>query len=179
MKNWTIDTIHSGIHFKIRHLVIARVRGTFNKWSGIVNLDEDDFTKSSVEVTIDAASIDTNEPQRDAHLRSADFFDVEKFPTLTFKSTKVEKAGGDDLELHGALTIHGVTKQIVLDVTSEGAGGDPWGGRRRGFTASGSIDRKDFGLHWNKLIETGGVAVGDKVELEFELELVEQAVKAA
>ena len=171
---WNIDPSHSAIAFSVRHLVVSKTRGRFLKWSGQIRFDPDEPAASSVEVTIDPASLDTAEPQRDAHLRSADFFDVEKFPTASFRSTKVEGLAGDRYRITGNLTLHGVTKAVVLDATYEGSGKDPWGGERAGFVASTSIDRRDFGLEWNKALETGGLLVGEKVELTLEVEAVKQ-----
>jgi len=174
---WNIDPSHSAIAFSVRHMVVSKTRGRFLKWSGQIRFDPDEPAASSVEVTIDPASLDTAEPQRDAHLRSADFFDVEKFPTASFRSTKVEGLSGDRYRITGHLTIHGVTKTVVLDATYEGSGKDPWGGERAGFVASTSIDRRDFGLEWNKALETGGLLVGEKVELTLEVEAVKQVAQ--
>jgi polyisoprenoid-binding protein YceI len=175
---WKIDAQHSGVHFSVRHMVVSKVRGHFSKFEGEVAFDEAHPEQSTVNVTIDASSIDTNVQQRDDHLRSPDFFDVAKFPTLTFKSTKVEKAGGG-YRVHGDLTMHGVTRNVVLDAEVLGTGKDPWGNLKAGFTAKGSLDRKDYGLGWNQLLETGGVLVGEKVELELEVEAVAQAAAKA
>lgn len=175
MTTWNIDTSHSGVHFSVRHMVIAKVRGAFNRFSGVVELDEQNPAASKVSVRIDAASIDTREEKRDAHLRSADFFDVEKYPELTFESTKVEKLDGDEYRVTGNLTIHGVTKEVVLAAESLGAGKDPWGNDRIAFSATTSVNRKDFGLTWNQALETGGVLVGEKIEISLDV----QAVKAA
>lgn len=169
---WNLDPAHSHASFTIRHLVISNVRGDFQKLSGKVALDEKDVSKSSVEATIEAASIDTRIPDRDNHLRSPDFFDVAKYPTITFKSTKVQDGGKGKLKVTGDLTIHGVTKPVVLDVegpTPEVK--DPWGNARRGFAGSTTIDRRDFGLTWSKLVEAGPV-VGNEVKIELEGELV-------
>jgi len=174
---WNIDPSHSAIAFSVRHMVVSKTRGRFLKWSGQIRFDPDEPAASSVEVTIDPASLDTAEPQRDAHLRSADFFDVEKFPTASFRSTKVEGLAGDRYRITGNLTLHGVTKAVVLDATYEGSGKDPWGGERAGFVASTSIDRRDFGLEWNKALETGGLLVGEKVELTLEVEAVKQVAQ--
>jgi polyisoprenoid-binding protein YceI len=168
-----IDTTHSSIDFSIRHLVIAKVRGRFTKFTGTIQLDEADITRSTVAVEIDTASIHTNEEKRDAHLRAADFLDVEKFPVMTFTSKQVERAG-DDLRVTGALTIHGVTRDVVLDVEQPGTIKDPWGSQRLAFAARGSIDRKDFGLIWNQVLEAGGFMLGDKLEISLDV----QAVKA-
>jgi polyisoprenoid-binding protein YceI len=178
MANWSFDPTHSGIHFSVRHLMISKVRGAFNKWTGTFEYDEKDPTKSQISVSIDAGSIDTKEPQRDGHLKSADFLDVEKFPTITFKSTLIKK-DGDDYKVDGDLTIHGVTKPVELRVESEGQGKDPWGNDRAGYSLKTSISRKEFGLQWNQALETGGVVVGDKVEIEADVEAIKAAVKAA
>ncbi len=170
--NWTLDPAHSHASFTIRHLVISNVRGDFQKLSGTVKLDEKDLTKSTVEATIDAASIDTRIADRDNHLRSPDFFDVAKYPTITFKSTKVEAAGAGKLKVTGDLTMRGVTKSVVLAVEGPTAEvKDPWGNARRGFAGSTTIDRRDFGLTWSKLVEAGPV-VGDEVKIELEGELI-------
>ena len=178
MANWTFDPTHSGIHFAVRHLMISKVRGSFTKWTGTFEYDDKDPTKSQIAVTIDAASIDTKEAQRDGHLKSADFFDVEKFPSITFKSTSIAK-DGEDWKLNGDLTIHGVSKPVSLHVESHGQGKDPWGNERAGFSVKTSISRKEFGLHWNQALEAGGVVVGDKVEIECDVEAIKAAVKAA
>ena len=174
---WTIDTSHSTIHFIARHMVIAKVRGGFKTFSGSIELDEADMTKATVAVTIDAASIDTAEEKRDAHLKSADFFDVEKFPTLTFKSKSITKSG-DAYEVAGELTIHGVTKDVVLHTQFEGKGKDPWGNERVAFAAKTSVNREDFGLKWNQVLEAGGVLVSNKIEIELEVEAIKQAKPA-
>jgi len=171
---WNIDLSHSGINFAIRHMVVAKVRGRFAKFSGILSLDDDDLTRSVVDVTIDASSIDTGTPQRDAHLRSPDFFDVEKFPELRFRSTRIEKLDDDRFRVAGDLTIRDTTRQVVLDVEAGGRAKDPWGNERVGFVAKTALDRKDFGLKWNQALETGGVLVGDRVDIELDV----QGVKA-
>ena len=173
MTTFQIDTTHSSIEFSIRHLVIAKVRGRFAKFTGTIELDEGDVTRSAVTAEIDAASIHTNDEKRDAHLRAGDFLDVEAFPKITFASKRIERAGSD-LRLTGALTIHGVTRDAVLDVEQLGALKDPWGNQRVAFAAHGSIDRKDFGLQWNMVLEAGGFAIGDKLEISLDV----QAVKA-
>ena len=176
---WNIDPTHSAIHFAVRHMVVSKTRGRFARWSGKLVFDPARPSASSVEVTIDPASIDTADAQRDAHLRSPDFFDVEKFPTASFKSTRIEDAGRDRYRVTGDLTLHGVTRPVVLDATYEGTGKDPWGGERAGFSASVTVDRKDFGLEWNKALETGGLLVGEKVELTLEVEAVKQTNQQA
>ena len=171
---WDIDVAHSAIHFHVRHMIISKVHGRFAKWSGAIQLDPQDLTRSSVEVTIDAASIDTQVADRDNHLRSADFLDVAKYPQLTFRSKKVEKAGAG-YRVTGELELHGVKKEVVLEAEYAGTGKDPWGNERAGFSAKASLDRREFGLVWNAALETGGVLVSDKVTLELEV----SAVKAA
>ena len=176
---WAIDTSHSGVNFSIRHMVVSKVRGRFTKFSGAVQLDESDLARSTVEASIDAASIDTGTEQRDAHLRSADFFDVEKFPELKFKSTAIAKVDDTNYRVTGALTIRDVTREVSLDVEYGGRTKDPWGNERVGFVAKTSLERKDFGLGWNQLLEAGGVVVGDRVDIELELEAVKAAAEQA
>jgi polyisoprenoid-binding protein YceI len=171
---WEIDSSHSSVHFSVRHLVIARVRGTFTRWSGTVQAPGDDFAKAIVNVTIDASSIDTGVAQRDTHLKSADFFDVEQFPELRFVARRVQPRAGAELDVIGDLTIKGITREVVLRVEPHGQAKDPWGNVRAAFTAKTSIDRKDFGLTWNQVLETGGVMVGDRVEIEAEIQAVKQ-----
>jgi polyisoprenoid-binding protein YceI len=168
---WNVDSSHSGVHFSVRHMVVSKVRGRFAKYTGTVHLD-DDLTKSRVEVAIDAASIDTGTADRDTHLRSADFFDVEKFPSLTFRSTRVERIDDQKFRMVGDLTIRDVTREVALEAIYGGRSKDPWGNERAGFEAKASIDRKDFGLTWNQVLELGGVLVGDRVDLEIEVEVV-------
>jgi len=172
---WTIDPDHSNVGFKVRHLMVSNVKGSFDKHTGTVEINDTDITKSRVEVSIDTNSINTNVQKRDEHLRSADFLDVAKYPTMTFVSKKVAKAGKDKLKVTGDLTLHGVTRQVVLDVegpTRESK--DPWGVIRRGATAGTKINRKDFGLVWNKALETGGVAVGDEITITLEIEMIKK-----
>lgn len=175
---WDFDLSHSSLNFHVRHLMVSKVHGRFTTWTGTLELDETDLTKSRLEVTIDAASVDTKEPKRDDHLRSADFFEVEKFPHLTFKSTKVEKSG-DDYKVTGDLTIRGITKSVTLDVEGGDTVKDPWGGTRTGFSAKTSISRKDFGLTWNVALEAGGFVVGDKIDITLEIEAIKKAATAA
>lgn len=176
---WSIDTGHSAIHFAVRHMMFTKTRGRFTRWTGELRLDPADLTASSVEVTIDASSIDTGDAQRDAHLRSPDFLDVEKHPTIGFKSTKVEDFGEGKFRISGELTIRGVNRPVVLDTDHAGRVKDPWGNDRVGFAARTVIDRTDFGLRWNMALETGGLVVGNKVEIELEVEAVAAAAKAA
>jgi polyisoprenoid-binding protein YceI len=172
VSTWKIDPSHSAIHFSVRHMVIARARGRFAKFTGELQFDPQSLAAAKVEVSIDTASIDTAEAQRDGHLRSADFFDVEKFPTATFKSSKVQDLGGGKIRVSGDLTIRGVTKPVVLEGTYEGTGKDPWGGERAAFAATTTLERKES-------LETGGVLVGEKVELTLEVEAVKQAAEKA
>jgi len=176
---WKLDPAHSAAHFSVRHLMISNVRGEFTKIGGSVLLNPADPTKSSVEVTIDAGSLSTREPQRDEHLRSADFFDVAKYPTLTFRSKRIEKLGEEFFKVTGDLTIHGVTKEVTFDIEGPTPSvKDPWGNVRAGITGTTKINRKDFGLVWNALTESGGVMVGDEVKINIEAELIQQTPAA-
>src|SRR5918994_2025195 len=161
---WAIDAAHSNAEFAIKHLMISTVRGRFADLTGTVELDADNPANSSVNVSINVASIDTRQEQRDEHLRSADFFDVANFPVLTFKSTKIVPDGGE-FRVEGDLTIRGITRPVTLRVTEEGRTRDPWGGERIGFSGSTKINRRDFGLTWNQVLEAGGFAVGDEVKI--------------
>ena len=168
-ETYTIDPAHSAVGFSIRHL-FSRVPGRFTKFEGKIVVDRDDFAKSSVDVSIDAASIDTNEPARDKHLKSPDFFDVAKNPKLTFKSTKVTQAGPNKLSVEGSLTIRGTTKPVTLDVDVLGFGAGYGGKVLGGFEARTKINRQDFGVAWNDLIEGGGAVLGDEVEIKINVE---------
>jgi len=156
-------------------MMISNVQGEFGKVTGTVNWDEAEVTKSTVEATIDATTINTREPKRDGHLKSPDFFDVAKYPTITFKSTSVKKVGADRLAIKGELTMHGVTKPVTLDATYTNEVKDPGGNTRRGASARTKLNRKDFGLKWNQTVEGGGVLVGDEVDIALDLELVKKA----
>jgi polyisoprenoid-binding protein YceI len=170
---WNIDPDHSSVGFKVRHLMVSNVKGTFDKHTGVVDINDKDITKSKVTVTIDTASVNTNVQKRDEHLRSGDFFDVEKFPTMTFVSKKVAKAGKGKLAVTGDLTLHGITKEVVLSVEGPSKESkDPWGNIRSGAAATAKINRKDFGLVWNKALETGGVAVGEEITINLEIEMI-------
>jgi len=172
---WSIDPVHTHASFSIRHMVISNVRGELGKVNGTLTLDDKDVTKSKVEATIDVAGIDTREQKRDDDLRSPNFFDVAKYPTITFASTKVEKAGKEELKVTGDLTIHGVTKPIVLKVTGPTPEvKDPWGMTRRGISASTKLNRNDYGVSWSKVLEGGGAVVGNDVAIEIEVELVKK-----
>ena len=174
--DWQIDPDHSAAHFKVQHMMIADVQGSFPDVQGVALIDNKDITRSTIDVTINAASINTGVEKRDGHLKSADFFDVEKYPTLTFKSKRVKKAGGNKLKVVGDLTLHGVTKEVELLVygPSDDAK-DPWGNTRKGAKATTQINRKDFGIVWNATLDNGGVLIGDEVEIEIDLELIKQA----
>ena len=171
---WNIDPEHSAVEFKVRHLMVSNVKGVFGKVAGVVTVDDKDLTKSSVSATIDTASIDTGVAKRDTHLKSADFLEVDKYPTMTFVSTQIVKSGNTGgFKLIGDLTLHGVTRKVALDV--EGPAPqikDPMGNIRSGASATAKINRKDFGLTWNKVLEAGGVAVGDEVVINIEVELI-------
>jgi polyisoprenoid-binding protein YceI len=170
---WNIDPVHTTAEFKVRHMMITNVKGHFKPVNGVITIEEDDISRSHVEASIDAASVDTREPDRDTHLRSAEFLDVEKFPTLTFTSTRVTRTGQGDLEVEGDLTIHGVTRKATFSVEGPTAPGkDPWGNLRIGLSASTKINRKDFGLTWNAALETGGILVGDEVTITLDVEAV-------
>jgi polyisoprenoid-binding protein YceI len=172
---WSIDADHSNVGFKVRHMMVSNVRGAFGKVSGIVDIDDKDLTRSRVDVTIETASISTGVAKRDAHLKSPDFFDVAKYPTMTFVSSKVVAAGENKLKVYGQLTLHGITREVVLDVEGPSkAFKDPWGNIKRGATATARINRKDFGLTWNAAIESGGVMVGDEVTIVLEIELLKK-----
>lgn len=172
---WQIDPNHSAAQFAVRHLAISTVRGAFTKVSGTVQLDDKDISKSSVDVTIDAASVDTRVADRDKDLRGDHFFDVEKYPTITFKSTKVEQVEAGKLKVRGDLTIHGVTKQVVLDVEGPTAPvKDPWGNQRAAANAATKINRQDFGVKWNAKMDSGGLVVGDDVAITIDVELVQK-----
>lgn len=178
-QRWEIDSSHSGIHFSVRHMVIAKVRGEFARWSGAILAEDGDLAGARVHVVIDASSIDTGVADRDAHLKSADFFDVEHYPELVFDSKQVVVLGEDRYRLIGDLTIRGVTREVELEVEHGGSVQDPWGNQRAGFSARGTIDRKEFGLTWNQVLEAGGVMVGDRIKIELEVEAVLQAAATA
>jgi polyisoprenoid-binding protein YceI len=176
LEKWNIDVVHSTIGFTVRHLVVSKVHGYFTKWSGSLSFDAENPTTAQAEATIDIASVDTREPQRDAHLKSGDFFEVEKHPQMTFKSTKVESgASKDHFKVTGDLTLRGVTRPVVLDVEYGGRSKHPQMGERVGFSAHTSINRKDYGVSFNQVLDNGGVALSEKVEINIEVE----ATKAA
>lgn len=170
---YAIDPAHTTVEFVVRHLMITKVRGRFAGVAGTIELQPGSDVPVAVSARIDASTIDTREPQRDTHLKSADFFDVEKFAALEFASTRIEGTP-DAFTIHGNLTIHGVTREVALKAAFEGRAADPWGGQRLGYTASTIINRKDFGLTWNAALETGGVMVGDEVRIELDVQAVLQ-----
>jgi polyisoprenoid-binding protein YceI len=177
---WDVDPSHSAVEFSVRHMMVSTVKGQFEKVKGTVELNDKDVSKSTVEVTIDLASVNTHEPKRDGHLKSPDFFDVAKYPTASFKSTKVEKAGKNKLKVTGELNLHGVTKPVVLDVEGPSdAYQTPFGTTVRGAHATAKLDRKDFGIGWNKVLDNGGVLVGNEVNLDLSVELTEKAAAPA
>jgi polyisoprenoid-binding protein YceI len=177
---WDVDPTHSSATFSVKHMMVSTVRGEFEKVSGTVNLDDAAPTKSTVEVVIDATTINTRNAQRDAHLKSPDFFDAAKFPTLTFKSTKIEKAGKGKYKVTGDLTMHGVTKPLTLEVEGPTAAVKDMMGRQvRGVSAKGKLSRKEWGLTWNKALEAGSVVVGDEIQIQLDAELVAKAAAPA
>jgi polyisoprenoid-binding protein YceI len=169
IQTWNIDTAHSGIHFSVRHMVVAKVRGRFTDWQGTVELDPQRPEEASVHVAIQAASIDTGVSQRDDHLRSGDFFDVEQFPMLEYRSQRIERVSEERFRVHCELTLHGVTRPVTLDAELLGKGKDLSGNDRVAFSAKASLDRTEFGLGWNQVLEAGGVMVGTRIELELEV----------
>lgn len=172
---WQVDPAHSSVEFAVRHMMVSTVKGSFKAFSGSLTLDEANAERSSVEAEVEAATIDTGVADRDNHLRSSDFFDVAKYPKLTFRSRAVEAVGSDVGRLHGDLTIHGVTRPVAFDVSYLGEIRDPWGNRRRGYSAETTVSRKDFGMTWNQVLDAGGVLVGDKVKVTLNVEAVEKA----
>ena len=173
VSTWNLDPAHSTAEFKVKHMMISNVKGSFSGLTGVLKLDETDYTHSTVEASIPAASLKTGDEQRDGHLKSADFFDVEKFPALGFKATNIDSTGGPNYAVTGELTLHGVTKSVTLAVedVSEPAK-DPWGNQRIGLSASTKINRKEFGLSWNSALETGGVLVGEDVSIHLDVEFI-------
>jgi polyisoprenoid-binding protein YceI len=170
---WKLDPVHSVAEFKVKHMMISNVKGQFTGVTGALTLDEADVTNSRIDAVIDAATINTREPDRDKHLKSVDFFDVEKFPTLNFRSTRVTRSGDGELKVEGELAIHGVARNVVFDVEGPTAPGkDPWGNTRIGLSATTKINRKDFGLTWNAALETGGILVGDEVTITLDVQFV-------
>ncbi|MGA2186042.1 MAG: YceI family protein [Bryobacteraceae bacterium] len=179
LEKWNFDAVHSNIGFSVRHLMVSKVTGHFRSWTGSLSIDEANPAASTVEVKIDAASIDTKEPQRDDHLRSPDFLDAQNFPNIVFRGTGVEKVADDRYRVTGDFTIRDVTKQVVLDAEYFGRQKDPWGGERAGFEAKTSIDRKDYGLTFNVPLDGGGFVVGDRVDITLNIEAVKDTGAAA
>ena len=173
---WLLDPTHSELGFKIKHLMITNVSGSFKNFNAAVETREEDFSTAQIKLTAEMASIFTNNEQRDNHLRTSDFFEVEKYPELKFKSTKVEKIDSDTFALYGELTLKGVTKPVKLNVEFNGVTKDPWGGERAGFLVTGKINRSNWGVNFNAALETGGVMLSEEVKISSEIQLVKQAV---
>ncbi len=176
---WAVDPSHVELGFAVRHLMISTVRGRFGAVNGTVTVDEAHPRDAKIDVTIDVASIDTRQPQRDDHLRSADFFDVANHPAMHFVSKQIDGDVTKQFKIVGDLTIRGTTREVTLNASLEGRGKDPWGGDRAGFSATGKFNRTDFGLVWNQVLEAGGVTVGEEVKLTLDVELVRQAAAAS
>lgn len=180
LTSYKIDPVHSSVRFAVRHMMISNVRGSFRGVKGTVSFDPNNLAASGIQAEIDVSTISTADDARDAHLKSADFLDVQRYPTMTFASTQVEKLGDQDYRVTGNLTLHGVTKPVVLtveDVADEAK--DPWGNVRVAATAKGKLSRKEFGLNWNAALETGGVLVGDEVKVELDIQAIKEAAAAA
>ena len=178
-EKWKFDLVHSTVGFSVRHLMISRVHGVFKTWNGTLTAPDGNLANAKVEVSIDAASIDTKEAQRDEHLRSADFLDAAKYPNIVFESTSIQKVNAQTFKVIGQLSLHGVTKEVTLDTEYFGAQKDPWGGERMGFSAKTSIVRQDFGLAFNIPLDGGGFMVGDKIEITLDVQAVREVAKAA
>jgi polyisoprenoid-binding protein YceI len=180
MATWVIDNVHSTVEFSVKHMMVATVKGRFTNVSGTIEFDENNPLSGSVEATVDVASINTQDANRDNHLRSPDFFDVERFPTITFKSKRIEPGNSaGEYRIVGDLTIHGVTREVVLNATYEGTIKDPYGNLRAGFSAQTTINRKDFDLNWNVALEAGGWLVSDRVNINLEIEAIQKAAVPA
>lgn len=172
--SWVLDTVHSHVTFSVKHMMVATVRGHFKDYRGTLTLDASDFSRSSFQGEIDVASIDTGNADRDNHLRAGDFFDVANHPKMLFKSTSIESKGGGEFVVHGDLTLRGVTKPVSLEVEYHGTSKNPYGKTVAGISARGTINRKDFGVNFNAILETGGVAVAEKVKIEIDIEAVHE-----
>ncbi|WP_409343168.1 YceI family protein [Paenibacillus sp. MBLB4367] len=172
---WAVDPTHSSLDFSVKHMMIAKVKGTFHAFEAQIEADPSDLTSASIRFDIDLNSIDTKNSDRDAHLRSADFFEIEKYPKLTFVATSIEKSGNGEYDVTGDVSLHGVTRSETFSVSFEGAGKDPWGNEKAGFSATGSLKRSDYGLTYNAVLETGGVLIGDEVKISIEIEAAKQA----
>ncbi len=175
---WILDSTHSELGFKIKHLMITNVSGAFKNFRAEVETDGEDFSSAVINLSAEIASITTNNEQRDAHLLASDFFEADQYPSLTFRSTKIEKKDSDTFKLIGDLTLKGITKPVTLNVEYSGVTKDPWGGERAGFVVSGKINRSEYGLNFNAALETGGVVLGEEVKIFSEVQLVKQAVPA-
>ena len=176
---WVVDPTHSELGFKIRHLMISNVSGSLKNFEAEAEMNDADFSSAEITLTAAMASISTNNEQRDGHLRTSDFFEVEKYPELKFRSTKIEKIDNDSFALYGELTLKGITKPVKLNVEYNGLTKDPWGGERAGFLVTGKINRSEWGINFNSVLETGGVALSEEVRIHSELQLVKQAVSIA
>jgi len=176
---WVLDPTHSELGFKIKHLMITNVSGSFKNFHAEVATNDTDFSSAQINLAAEMDSITTNNEQRDAHLRAADFFEADKYPELKFRSTKVDKTGDDTFAVYGELTLKGVTKPVKLNAEYSGVAKDPWGGERAGFAITGKINRSDWGVSFNGVLETGGVVLSEEVRIHSEIELVKQAVSAA
>ena len=176
--NWQIDTTHSEVQFKVKHMMISTVTGYFSSFNATVETEGDDFTSAKVKFTADLSSISTNNEQRDTHLKSSDFFDAENHPQVHFIGNRLEKTGEESYKLHGDLTIRGTTKPVTLNVEYGGVAVDPWGNTRAGFTVDGKINRKEFGLHWNAVTEAGGIVVSDEVRMHVNAEFIKEQAAA-
>jgi polyisoprenoid-binding protein YceI len=171
---WKIDPAHSSAEFKVRHMMISNVKGSFRGLTGTMIQNTADPGKCTIEASVDVATVSTGDPQRDGHLKSADFFDVEKYPVMTFKSSQVERKGAEEYKVSGDLTLHGVTKPVTFDVEGPSTPGkDPWGNTRIGLSATTKINRKDFGLNWNASLETGGILVGEDVQITLDVQFIQ------
>lgn len=172
---WVLDPTHSGVEFSVRHMMIAKVKGSFTQFEASIEADPTDLTTADISFTVDLASVDTKNGDRDAHLRSADFFDVENHPKLTFKATKIVKTSEGEYDVTGDLSMHGITHAETFKVSYEGSGKDPWGNTKAGFSVDGAINRGNYGLTWNAALETGGVLVSDEVKIHLDIQAAAQA----
>lgn len=175
VSKWVVDATHSSVDFTIRHMMIAKVKGTFHNFSAEIEANPEDLTSASISFSVELNSIDTRNADRDNHLRTGDFFNTEEHPNLTFKATKIVRTGDGEYDVTGDLSLHGVTRPETFEVTYEGSGKDPWGNEKAGFSAKGAIKRSDYGLTYNAALETGGVLIGDEVKISIELEAGKQA----
>ncbi|WP_054025581.1 YceI family protein [Bacillus sp. FJAT-28004] len=171
---WTVDSTHSSIDFSVKHMMIAKVKGAFHAFEANISADAHDLTSADIQLTIDLESVDTRNKDRDAHLRNSDFFDIEQFPKLVFTSTAITKTDNGEYSVLGDVNLHGVTRSEKFAVSFEGAGKDPWGNDKVGFSATGSLKRSDYGLTYNTALETGGVLIGDEVKISIDIEAIQQ-----